>query len=146
MGYQINSTWTSLRKDDIEKLNKIIDDEYCNELEISRKLNLMDKLNNAFDEELERLNFDIIEKFMQDNNWVWAIYKNGKCYHEVPDRYYMRDQLRNDFLKHIMFDIIELNKTESGRESGGFYVELGVRGDDVWCTIHFDIGHFHNYD
>lgn len=28
MGYQINSTWTKLRRKDIEKLNAIIDDEY----------------------------------------------------------------------------------------------------------------------
>lgn len=145
MGYQINSTWTKLREKDILELNKIIDDEYCVEQEIGRKLNLMEKINNAFDKELSELNFDIIEQFMEDNDWRWSIYKNGKSSYEVPSRSYMIEELRNDFLKHIMYDIIELGKTNSGRSSGGFCVDVIIHGNDVCCTITFDIAHFSKY-
>ena len=39
MGYKINSNWTKEQKNDVEKLNKILDNSYCQELEISRKIN-----------------------------------------------------------------------------------------------------------
>ena len=145
MGYQINTTWKKLREKDILELNKIIDDEYCNELEIGRKLNLMDKLNKVFNEELSNINFDNILDFMEVNDWKWSIYKNGKSYYEVPTKEYIIDQLKNDFLKHCMFEIIELNKTESGRESGGIVLDIGINGNDAWCRIYFDIAHYNKY-
>lgn len=142
MGYQINSTWTELRRKDIEALNKIIDDQYCNELEIGRKLNLMEKLNKAFEDELKHFNFDVVLKFMHDNNWEWSHYENGKSFNAVPTKEYMIEQLRNDFLKHCMFNIIELGKSESSVGSGGLILDIGIHGSNTWCNIYFDIAHF----
>ena len=143
MGYKINSTWTKLRERDIEKLNKIIDDEYCNELEIGRKLNLMDKLTKAFDKELATIDFDIITNYMEMNNWTWAMYKNGKSFYKVPSKEYIIDSLRNETLKHALFNIIELKKKEYYVESGGLVFNMGINDDEssIWCRIYFDIAH-----
>ena len=142
MGYQINSTWTRLRKDDIERLNEIIDDEYCIEQEIGRKLNLMEKLTDAFDEEVNRFNFDVVLEFMNSHDWKWAFYENGKSFYKVHDKDDIIKTLKTDFLKHALYDIIELGKSEAGTESGGLVIDMGVHGSDVWCRINFDIAHY----
>ena len=59
MGYEINSTWTRMHKTDIEELNDIIDDKYCREMEIARKLNLMKKFKEAFDKEINSLENEV---------------------------------------------------------------------------------------
>ena len=142
MGYQINSVWTRLRKDDIERLNEIIDDEYCVEQEIGRKLNLMNKLTEAFDEELNRFNFDAVLSFMNGHDWKWAFYEDSKSFYKVPDKDDIIKTLKTDFLKHALYDIIERGKTEAGTESGGLVLNIGIDGNDVWCRIYFDIAHF----
>lgn len=142
MGYQINSTWTKLREKDINKLNKIIDDEYCIELEIGRKLNLMEKFNKAFNEAIKNFNFDIVIKFMKDNNWKWFHSEDGKDFYEVPTRSYMIDRMKEDFLKHGLYEIIELDKTSYGVSSGGIVFEMNIVGNECYVEIYFDISHF----
>ena len=144
MGYKINSTWTRLRQDDIKKLNEIIDNEYCNELVIGRKLNMMKKFNQEFENEIDSLNFDIILKFMKDNDWKWSTYENGKPSLKVPSKKYIIKVLRNEFLNHGLFHIIELGETQYSCSSGGLTINMGVNGSDVYLSICFDISHFHH--
>jgi len=141
MGYKIDSPWTSLHRDNIKRLNEIIDDEYCRELEIGRKINIMLKFEKEFDEEIKRLNWDSILKFMEDNYWQWAFYDNVSDY-RVPTKAEMIERLRNDHFKHCLYRIIELGKTHSSCFSGGFNVELGYIGNNYWVNIYFDIAHF----
>ena len=140
MGYKIDSTWKQLRKKDIEELNSIIDDEYCNELEIGRKLNLMEKIKKAFNEELESFDFDNVLKFMNDNNWVWANYDGGLHY-AVPTEERIIEHLRTD-LKHGMYHIIELNEKSYQVFSGGIVFGINIIGNDAYVSIYFDIAHF----
>lgn len=97
MGYSINSTWTRLREKDINHLNEIIDDEYCNEKVIARKLHILEIFEELLDEELNRLRFDIISKFMKENDWVWTLYENGKSYEAVPTVNQMVKFIKDDF-------------------------------------------------
>ena len=140
MGYKINSTWRQLRKNDIEELNSIIDDEYCNELEIGRKLNLMKKIKKAFNEELESFNFDTVLKFMNDNNWEWANY-DGTLQFAIPTKEKIIEHLRTD-LKHGMYRIIELNEKSYQAFSGGIVFEIVIIGNNAYVSIYFDIAHF----
>ena len=141
MGYKINTTWTKIHENDIKKLNSIIDDEYCNELEIGRKLNIMKRFNEEFDKELNSINWDSIIKFMTENNWQWALY-DGKGNFRVPTKFEMVNRLRNDFLKHGLYNIIELGKDNYSSFSGGFNFEMGRNGNSFWVHICFDIAHF----
>ena len=142
MGYEINSTWTQLRRKDIEELNKIIDDKYCRELEIGRKLNIMKKFKHEFDEEIASLNWDNILKFMEENNWKW--YMGGSFDNQAtPTKEEMIEMLKTDFLKHGLYVIIELGKDRYSSFSGGFNVEMGYNGvNNYWVHICFDIAHF----
>ena len=144
MGYKINSTWTRLRQDDIKKLNEIIDDEYCNELVIGHKLNLMEKFNQEFEDEINRFNFDIVLKFMKENDWKWTTYDCGKPSAEVPSKETMIEAMKTDFLKHGLFHIIELGETHYGCSSGGMFIDMGINGSDVYLSLGFDISHFHH--
>jgi len=136
MGYEINSTWTSLHRKDVEKLNEIIDDEYCRELEIGRKLNIMKKITDEFDKEIASLNWDSITKFMKKHNWQW--YMGGKLdNYAIPTKEQMIERLRKDFLKHGLYEIIELGKDRFSSFSGGFNFEMG----HTWVHICFDIAH-----
>lgn len=140
MGYKINSTWKQLRKNDIEELNSIIDDEYCNELEIGRKLSLMKKIKKAFDEELKSFNFDTVLKFMNDNNWEWANY-DGTSQLAIPTKEKIIEHLRAN-LKHGMYRIIELNEKSYNVFSGGIVFEIDIIGYNAYVSIYFDIAHF----
>ena len=140
MGYKINSVWTQLRKNDIEELNSIIDDEYCNELEIGRKLNLMKEIKKAFNKELESFNFDTVIKFMNDNNWEWADY-DGTLQYAIPTKEKMIEHLRLN-LKHGMYKIIKLNEKSYQSFSGGIVFGINIIGNDVYVSIYFDIAHF----
>ena len=141
MGYEINSTWTRLRQKDIEKLNKIIDDEYCRELEIGRKLNIMDKITDEFDKEINSLNWDNITKYMKEHDWTWYMGGNfDNCY--TPTKEEMIERLRKDFLKRGLYEIIELGKDRFSTFSGGFNLEIGHNGSSYWVHICFDIAHF----
>lgn len=141
MGYQINSTWARFHEKDINRLNEIIDNEYCNELEIERKLNIMHRFEDMFDKEIENLNWNSILKFMEDNNWQWAFYDNGSNY-RVPTKAEIITRLRNDYFKHSLYHIIELGETHYAIFSGRFSVELGYEGTNYWVNIYFDIAHF----
>lgn len=141
MGYEINSTWTKLREKDIKKLNEIINDEYCIELEIGRKLNIMEKFNKAFDKEIEHIHLSNIIQFMTDNNWTWFFNDGGKEY-RIPNKFEIINKLKNDFLKHGLYHIIELNEKEYSMFSGGFNFEMGYNEDNYWVNIYFDIAHF----
>ena len=140
MGYKINSVWAQLRKNDIEELNSIIDDEYCNELEIGRKLNLMKEIKKAFNKELESFNFDTVIKFMNDNNWEWANY-DGTLQYAIPTKEKMIEHLRSN-LKHGMYKIIKLNEKSYQTFSGGIVFSINIIGNDVYVSIYFDIAHF----
>jgi len=147
MGYQINSTWTRLRENDINHLNEIIDDEYCNEQVIAAKLHILEVFEELLDEELNRLRFDVIQTFMKENNWVWAFYENGKSYVAVPNINQMIKFIKEDFFKHALFEFIELNKKEYTVSGGGFVFSAGMNGDypskdNCYLNIWFDISHF----
>ena len=147
MGYQINSTWTRLREKDINRLNKIIDDEYCNEKVIARKLHILEMCEELLDEELNRLKFDIIQDFMVKNDWTWSIYENGKSYESVPTIKQMIDFIKENFFKHALFEFIELNNKEYTVSSGGFVFSAGMNSnypskDNCYLSIWFDIAHF----
>lgn len=143
MGYAINTTWTQLRRKDIEELNEIIDDEYCRELEIGRKLNMMKKFKDEFDKEINSLNWEIITNYMEENNWKW--YMGGDLDNlAIPTKEQMIERLKTDFLKHGLYKIIELGNERYSSFSGGFNVEMGYDGDRYWVHICFDIAHFYN--
>ena len=147
MGYQINSSYTKLRKDDIERLNKIIDDEYCNEQEISRKLNIMMTMEEKLDEAIEDFNFKVVIEFMTQHNWKWAQHKNGKTYMSVPDKNDIIEFIRKDFFKHGLYDLIESGKKKFSCSSGGIVFFMGYDGDycgsdSAWVSIYFDIANY----
>jgi hypothetical protein len=142
MGYQINSTWTKLREKDIKKLNEIIDDEYCRELEIGRKLNIMKKFNEAFNKAVSEFRFDIVLDFMKEHNWEWFHYENGKSFYAVPTEEHMIDVMKNDYLKHGLYEIIELGKTSFSMSGGGIVFSMDVIGNECYVEIGFDIAHF----
>lgn len=142
MGYKINSVWTELRKNDIEKLNAIIDDHYCIENEIGRKLNMMNEITNVFNKEIHDINFDIIVQFMQANDWKWSFYDGGSK-ERVPTRDEMIRFLRDNFLKRGLYEMIELNKDKFDASSGGFFFDMGRSNDGTYYVqIIFDIAHF----
>ena len=141
MGYKINSIWTELRKDDIMELNAIIDDEYCNELEIGRKLNLMKKFKVAFNKALNDFNFDTVLAFMNENNWEWANY-DGTSQYAVPTKEKIVEFLETDCFKHGLYNIIELNKKSYWTFSGGIVFEMYWNGGEAYVNIYFDIAHF----
>lgn len=146
MGYQINSAWTKLREKDILELNKIIDDEYCNEIEIGRKLNIMEAFEKKLDEAINDFDFDTVIKFMKSVNWEWAHYKNGKHYYAVPSRADIIDSIKSNF-KHGLYNIIELNKKNYCVSGGGIVFDMGMKmdyplSDTIWIDIYFDIAHF----
>lgn len=141
MGYEINSAWTRMRKTDIEELNDIIDDKYCREMEIARKLNLMKKFKEAFDKEINSLNWDNITKFMQENEWAWYI--GGELHNmAIPTKEEMIARLKIDFLKDGLYEIIELGKESYSSFSGGFYFNMEINGNNCLANIFFDIAHF----
>ena len=141
MGYAINTTWTQLRRKDIERLNEIIDDEYCREREIGRKLNMMKNFEEEFDKEINSLNWERITNYMKENNWQW--YMGGRLdNYAIPTKEHMIETLKTDFLKHGLYTIIELGKDKYSSFSGGFNVEMGYYGDIYWVHICFDIAHF----
>lgn len=147
MGYQINSTWTRFREKDINRLNDIIDNEYCIEQEIGRKLHIMEVFENLLEEEFNRLRFDIIEQFMQAANWEWFFYENGKSFYKIPDKNDMIKMIKCEFFDNALYDIIELGKKEYTVSSGGFVFSAGMNGnypskDNCYLNIWFDIAHF----
>lgn len=149
MGYQINSTWTRLHKKDINHLNEIINDEYCNEKVIARKLHILEIFEELLDEELNRLRFDVISKFMEENNWVWSFYEDGKSYTAVPKPQQMIAFIKENFFKHALFEFIELNEKEYTVSGGGFVFNAGMTGeypskDNCYLSIWFDISHLIN--
>ena len=141
MGYKINSLWTEIRKDDIMELNAIIDDEYCNELEIGRKLNLMNKFKVAFNKALNDFNFDNVLAFMNENNWEWANY-DGTSQYAVPTKEKIVKFLETDCFKHGLYNIIELNKKSYWTLSGGIVFEMYWNDGEAYVNIYFDIAHF----
>jgi hypothetical protein len=147
MGYPINSTWTRLREKDINRLNEIIDDEYCIEQEIGRKLHIMEVFENLLEEEFNRLKWSNIKNFMNANNWEWSFYENGKSFYKIPDIGDMRKMIRREFFNHALYDIIELGKKEYTCSTGGFVFNMGMTGEypskeNCYLNIWFDIAHF----
>lgn len=142
MGYQINSTWAQLRENDIKKLNEIIDDEYCRELEIGRKLNIMKKFNEAFDKAIKDFRFDIVLNFMKEHNWEWIHYEGGKSFYAVPTKGRFIEVLKNEYLKHGLYEIIELGKKSFSLSGGGIVFSMNMIGNECYVEIGFDIAHF----
>lgn len=147
MGYQINTTWTELRRAEIERLNEIIDNEYYNELEIARKLRIMTTFEKKLEEAIEDFNFDVVIEFMKQHNWKWAHFKDGKSYMAVTDKEDIIDSIKQNFFKHALFDLIELNKKEFSCSTGGLVFFMGYDGDwcdddSAWLTIYFDIANY----
>lgn len=141
MGYETKSIWTQLRSKDIKELNEIIDDEYCRELEIGRKLNIMKKFKAEFNKEINSLNWEAITNYMKEHNWVW--YMGGSLDNlAIPTKEEMIESLKINFLKHGLYEIIELGKGSYSSSSGGFNVEMGYIGNSYWVNIYFDIAHF----
>ena len=143
MGYKINTTWKQLHKNDIEKLNEIIDDEYCNELEIGRKLRLMKVFEEKLNEAIEDFNFNNVIKFMTMTNWEWSNY-NG--HYSVPCREEIIECIKVDFFKHGLYEIIELGHKTYGSITGGLVFDMGITADyptkdTVYVNIYFDIAH-----
>lgn len=141
MGYKINSLWTEIHKDDIMELNAIIDDEYCNDLEIGRKLNIMKKFKVALDKELTDFNFDTVLAFMNENNWEWANY-DGDLQYAVPTEEKIIKFIKNDLFKHGLYNIIELNEKSFSAFSGGIVFEMNWFNGEAYVNIYFDIAHF----
>ena len=147
MGYQINSAWTRLRKKDINRLNEIIDNKYCIEEEIGRKLHIMEVFEKLLNEEFNNVRFDIIESFMKASNWEWSFYENGKSFYKIPNKEDMIKMIRREFFNHALYDIIELNKKEYTCSTGGFVFNMGMTGEytckeNCYLNIYFDIAHF----
>lgn len=143
MGYQINSTWTRLRQNDIKKLNEIIDDEYYNELEIGRKLHIMEVFDKLLKEAIDDFKFDIVLKFMKDYNWEW--YLGGDVY-SIPTKEDIIKFIKEDFYKHGLYNLIELNKKTFSMSGGGIVFEMGMNGEyadknNSYLNIYFDIAH-----
>ena len=147
MGHPINSTWTRIHEKDINKLNAILDNEYCNELEIGRQLQIMRTFEQLFAKALEDFNFDVVIKFMEDNYWEWSMYKNGKSYSKVPNKEEMIKMIRREFFNHGLYNIIKLRKNHYSATSGGVVVDMGMTGewpseDNCYLNIYFDIASF----
>lgn len=142
MGYQINSTWTKMKKNDIMKLNEIIDNNYFIENEIARKLNMMNDITKEFEKEISYINFDSIIKYMQANDWKWSFYDGGPQ-ERIPTKDEMIRFLRDNFLTHGLYEMIELNKDRFDVASGGFYFDMGLSSNGTYYVqIIFDIAHF----
>lgn len=143
MGYKINSTWTRMRQNDIEELNAIIDDEYCNELEIGRKLNMMKAFKKSYKDAVNDFNFDTVIKFMTENSWTWACYDDSKCKYAVPTKERIIKHFEESF-KHGLFNIIELNETSYSTFSGGVIFDMDWIDGKAYVEIYFDIAHYKN--
>ena len=148
MGYEINTTWKRMRKDDIERLNQIIDDEYSIELEIGRKLTIMKTFEELLERELEELNFDLIGKFMTYHKWEWAVYEPD-CNYRVPNKSDMIKCIKEDLFKPSLFAIIEQGETHCSPSTGGFVLDMGITGestnkDNFFLSVHFDIAHYND--
>lgn len=141
MGYKINSLWAEIRKDDIMELNAIIDDEYCNDLEIGRKLNIMKKFKVAFNKALNDFNFDTVLAFMNENNWEWANY-DGDLQYAVPTKEKIIKFIKNDLFKRGLYNIIELYEKSFSSFSGGIVFEMNWFNGEAYVNIYFDIAHF----
>jgi len=137
MGYKINTTWRKFHESDIKKLNEILDSEYMNDLKIGHEINIMRNFNKAFDEEVSAFDFDIVLKFMKDNDWTWS---NGSK-EEIPTKEQMIDSMR-ERLNHGLYEIIKRGKTEYGSFSGGIVFEMSMIGNKCFVEIYFDIAHF----
>lgn len=138
MGYQINSTWTKIRQKDIKELNKIIDDEYCVEKEIGRKIALMKDFNKAFENAVEDFDFDAVLSYMKSVGWEWAITLDK---FSVPTKEQMINTMKS-FLKTGLYDILERNKTRYCVSSGGIVFNMHIYNENAYIDIYFDIAHF----
>lgn len=141
MGYKIDTPWTNMHKHDIEMLNSIIDDKYCIENEIGRKLSIMKQINEEFNREVNSINFDNIVNYMQSNDWKWAFYDDGPSY-RVPTKDEMITFLKKNFLKNGLYEMIELQKSRFSVSSGGFWFDISLNDGTYYVNIVFDIAHF----
>ena len=138
--YNSNSDWAVRNRDYLNKLNDIMNDEYCVELELSRKIEMLKKFEHAFNNELNNLNWDNIINYMHSNNWGYG-WNN-----ELQNREQFEDFLRNDFFKHGLYRIIKMNQTSYSTFSGGFAFDMGITSSGVhYVNIYFDIAHFRKY-
>ena len=146
MKYEINSTWTRMRSKDIEKLNEILDDEYCVEMEIGRKLSLMKVCRTEMENAIKDFNFEIVIAFMKKCNWVWAYTEEEKITHKqcTPSRVDFEKYFEECF-RHALFRFIENGENIYHVESGGIIFYLHCRdilrpsNHNTYCSISFDI-------
>jgi hypothetical protein len=149
MGYEINSPWTRLRANDIARLNNIIDNKHNIESQIGYKLSIMTTFENLFNEELNNINFDVIENLMKVNNWTWSMYKDGTSYYAVPTKDDMIKFLKREFFNEALYNFIELDERDYLTECGGFVFHMSMIGkyaskDTCFLRIYFDIAHNNN--
>lgn len=136
--YNSNSNWAVRNREYLNKLNDIMNDEYCVELELGRKIEMLKKFENAFYKEINDLNWDNIIDYMHTNNWGYG-WDN-----ELQTREQLEDFIKNDFFKHGLYRIIKMNQTSYSTFSGGFAFDMGITPSGVYyVNIYFDIGHFH---
>lgn len=101
----------------------------------------MQKFTKEFEDEIKQLNWYNILKFMENNNCQW--YMGGNNY-AIPTKEEMIEILAGaDFLKHGLYEIIELGEDSFSTFSGGFNFEMGYNGNIYWVHICFDIAHFY---
>ena len=141
MEYKINSNWTREQKNDVEKLNKILDNSYCQELEISRKINIMKEFESSFKKEIENIYWDNILDYMKTTNWVWVFPEHGIYYERTPSKEEMIKRLK-DLFEDGLFNIIKLGKTEYICSTGGFTISLHMINNHYNVDILFDIAHY----
>ena len=141
MGYEIDTTWKRLHESDIKKLNKIIDDGHCNEMEISRKINIMKCFERSFNMAVDNFNFSSVIKFMKENDWTWYI--DGE--YAVPTKEQMIDDMRS-CLKEGLFRIIERGDMEYIADSGGIIFTMEMRNGECDVKIYFDIANYYKDD
>lgn len=141
MGYEINSVWTKLKEKDIRKLNEIIDDKYCKEHEIAIKLYIMNKFNDALNDEILVVNWDNVLRFMRENNWTWYLDDDYK----IPTKEEIIERIRTDYFNPGLYQILEKGENRYSVFSGGIVFEMGYSGhygDNYWVSIYFDIAHY----
>ena len=137
MKYSTKTTWASFRKDEIEYLNEIAENECLNEIQLGRKLNDIKKFKEAFDNEIKLINWDTILNFMSKNKWHWG--NSDEC----PTKEKMIETLSGfTFFKNGIYHIVELGEKEFSVFTGGFNFQMGKYNGTYCVHICFDIAHY----
>lgn len=131
--------WKQEHQDEINRLNAILEDDYCNELYLREKLKLFKKFEEELEDAKKYFNFKRVLKYMNDVNWTWAYTNQGN--NKVPTK---EDLLRciDELFRHSMFTILKEGKKSTCIATGGLVMNCGISGDDVYISLFFDISIF----